>query len=103
MYQYYAAPLRRKLRSLYLNPLGGDCVLAPSPSSACLQLGLPGAGGMFAVWAVHEGTSLEEAGQVCSLTPPTRAFVCVGDGIIFPLALDPALDIYREVSSAGGY
>lgn len=101
MYQYYAAPIRCDRRTLHVNPLSGDCVMARSPHDAHIRLGLPGAGRLFAVWALTEGVTLEQAGAICSATPPTRIFVSLGSEVIFPLGLDPALDVTLEGLDAG--
>lgn len=101
MYQYYAAPIRREQRSLYANPLGGACILAHSPHEACIRLGLPDPGQMFVIWALSPEVDLEKAGEICSLVPPTRAYVSLGDGVIYPLGLDMSLDLHMEGPHAG--
>lgn len=101
MYQYYAAPIRCNRRTLHVNPLSGDCVLAGSPHDAHIRLGLLEAGQLFAVWALFEGVTPEQAGVVCSATPPTRIFVSLGPEVIFPLGIDPALDVTLEGFDAG--
>lgn len=101
MSSYYAVPVRRENRTLTYNPFDGHCALASTPHDAYLQLGLPEPGGMFAVWPLNADLGLTRAGQVCALMSPLRIFVVLGDGVMFPLGIDPALDAVMEVPDAG--
>lgn len=108
MYQYYAAPIRRTGRGLHVNPLDGSCVLATSPHAANLCLGLPGASALFAVWVIGEAASperpdltLKQAGRLCSQIPPTRVYVCLDEDTVYPLAVDPVIEVEVEVGRAG--
>jgi hypothetical protein len=103
MGSYYAVPVRRENRTLTYNPLDGHCALALTPMDAVIQLGMPKAGTMIAVWPLTQKVSLEEAGRVCSLMAPLRIFIVVDqeEGVMFPLGLDPALDAVMEVPGAG--
>lgn len=100
MSSYYAVPVRRENRTLTFNPLDGHCALAATPHDAYLQLGLPEAGQMFAVWPLNADVSLSRAGGICSVVAPLRIFVVLDDGIMFPLGIDPALDAVMEVPDA---
>jgi hypothetical protein len=104
MLQYYAAPITRTKRGMYVNPLAGECVLANSPHSAHIGLGQPEPGSLFAVWIFGHVASperpeytLEEAGYLCSRIPPAKVYVCLDEDTIVPLDVNPVLDVLVEV------
>lgn len=103
MGSYYAVPVRRENRTLMYNPFDGNCALASTPMDAVIQLGMPEAGTMIAVWPLTGKVTLEEAGRLSSLMAPLRIFIVVdqAEGVIFPLGLDPMLDSVMEVPDAG--
>lgn len=102
MSSYYAIPVRRENRTLFYNPLDGNGVVAATPHDAAIQLGVPEAGQMFAVWPLTRKAGLEEAGRVCSFMAPNRIFIMVDPEqcVFFPLGLDPLLDSVVEVPGA---
>lgn len=101
MSSYYAVPIRRENRTLIYNPLDGRGALAATPHDAAIQLGMPEAGALFAVWPLNGQVSLEETGPICSLMAPARIFIMVDPekGVFFPL--DPMIDAVMEVPGAG--
>ncbi|AXH66303.1 hypothetical protein SEA_SATIS_144 [Streptomyces phage Satis] len=101
MSSYYAVPVRRENRTLTFNPFDGHCALAATPHDAYLQLGLPKAGEMFAVWPLNTDVDLEKAGEICSVVAPLRIFIVLDEtGVMFPLGIDPMLDAVMEVPDA---
>jgi hypothetical protein len=110
MFQYYAAPITRVGRAMYVNPVNGSCVLATSPHATQLCLGLPEPGSLFAVWVIGQATAperpdltLEQAGRLCAQIPPTRIYVCLDSDTIYPLAVDAAVEVCVEVGNAGAH
>lgn len=103
MFVYYAVPVRQEKRKLSYNPKDGHCALGTTPGDAYIQLGLPGGGSMFAVWILTPGTDLETAGEIASVAPPVTIFAVFADGVLFPLGVNPALDVTREVPRADSH
>lgn len=103
MLQYYAAPITRTSRGMYVDPLAGECVLANSPKAAHICLGQPEPGSLFAVWVLGQVTTperpdytLETAGRLCSQFSPSKVYVCLDENTIAPLDVDPVLDVQME-------
>lgn len=101
MSSYYAVPVRLESRMLTYNPFDGNCAVASTPHDACLQLGPPETGGLFAVWPLTAELGLTRASEICSLMAPLKIFVVLGNNVMFPLGVDPGLDAVMEVPDAG--
>lgn len=98
---YYAVPVKRDGRTLTYNVFDGNCAIASTPHDAYLQLGAPDAGEMFAVWRLNRELGLILTGEMCALVAPTKIFIVVEGGEMFPLDIDPVLGVSMEVPDAG--
>lgn len=99
MINYFAVPVQREGRELSYDANNGNFALGRTPRDAHEQLGLVTPGDMFAVWAIKGsvaqtlGEGISKTISIAEATPPLKIYVVVAEEVVFPLGLNPIIDL----------
>lgn len=99
MINYFAVPIQRESRELSYDVNDSNFALGRTPRDAHEQLGLVTPGDMFAVWAIKGSVAqmlredISKTISIAEATPPLKIYVVVEEGVVFPLGLNPIIDL----------